>query len=181
MPPDNDLVASTTYAGNEDWILAAFVVFILVSVVIAIPGTILAKRERLVIYDGRSDLALSFAIPVVVLALCANFHLTDWKTWMLGGFVTVLTIISLKKTYQANSGLGKVILAFPTKFVLAGVITLCAVFAVGGALASAESLKKRKYGEAAKQMALAAAAGTGYLKLRTLIQKLIKKPSRSKD
>ena len=163
---------------DSDALAGVIILLLLVSLVAAIPGTILGLKDRLVIYNGKTDLILAYIIP-----LCGAVWIPDCGiTGVLFGLLLALGILlvswSVGKTWTANRSLWKTTLVLPTKFILAWGIVICALLAVGGLISGTKELKERQYGKAAKQFAIGAVAGMLFSKMKGVIQRLIKSPTR---
>jgi TPR repeat protein len=147
------------------------------SLLFAIPGTIWGLNEKVVVYNGKLDLALSFIIPVLFLFTFVDYLLIRpfavWLSWSLKVLSVFLLVYSFRKSFVSNLSIGKTIVVLPTKFILVGLITFCGLFAVGGTLAGIESVEKKKHKEAAKLLAIGAASAVGFYKLKQLIGKLV--------
>jgi amino acid transporter len=64
-----------------------------------------------------------------------------------------LTINSIKRSVLSNKTAWEAILSVFAKYALLALITLCALIAVGGALAAVEEVKKKRYKQAAANAA----------------------------
>ena len=166
--------SSTDY----DALAGVIILLFFISLVAAIPGTILGLKDRLVIYNGKTDLILAYIIP-----LCGAIWIPDWGIagvlfWLLLVLGILLVSWSVSKTWTANRSLRKTALVLPTKFVLAWGMALCGLLAVGGMISGTKELKNRQYGKAAKQFAIGAVPGMIFLKMKEVIQRLVKSQPR---
>jgi hypothetical protein len=137
-------------------------------------GTVWGLKKTVIVYHGKLDLALSFLIPVLLPVAFADFGFADGINWTLKGLSGLLLAGSVRTSFAANSSLGKTLVVMPTKLVLAGLLTVCGVLAVGSLLAGTAAFQKKNPWKAAESFALGAAAATGFYCLYQLIQKLVK-------
>lgn len=163
---------------DSDALAGVIILLFFISLFAAIPGTILGLKDRLIIYNGKTDLILAYIIP-----LCGAIWIPDWGIkgvlfWLLLVLGILLASWSVSKTWTANRSLWKTALVLPTKFVLAWGIALCGLLAVGGMISGTKELKNRQYGKAAKQFAIGAVAGMIFLKMKEVIQRLVKSQPR---
>ena len=163
---------------DSDALAGVIILLFFISLVAAIPGTILGLKDRLIIYNGKTDLTLVYCIP-----LCGAIWIPDWGItgvlfWLLLVLGILLVSWSVSKTWTATRSLWKTALVLPTKFVLAWGIAFCGLLAVGGMISGTKELKNRQYGKAAKQFAIGAVAGMIFLKMKGVIQRLVKSPPR---
>ncbi len=145
----------------------------LTSLVLAIPGTILGFRRKIVIYDAKTDLYHTWIIIFSFILCGFGFANSQWVGWTLLSLGIICLLLSVLRSFRANQSVGKVILAMPTKFVLLVAIAICGVIAVGGALAAAQGVKDKKYKEAAGAAAVGAAGAGGFYFLNKFINTLI--------
>lgn len=142
------------------------------SLVMAISGVSLGLKQKLVIYDGRSDLNGAW---IVLVAVAAALIVLNFYFW-IGGALLILSFLlltfSIRRTYRANKSLGKCLLAVPTKFTVLGFIVVCGLLSFSVA-AGLQSFAQKKPKDGAKQLAVGAAGLVGFGILKRLITKLV--------
>jgi len=163
---------------NSETTKTIFIVYGIVSLascLLAIPGIILGNKEKVVVYNGKGDLILTFvAMPFIAISLF-DLSFDNGFSWVMKVLATVLTIVSLIVSFSANQSIAKTIVVFPTKFVLAGLIALCALIAGQGLIDGFKAQRKRDYEEATAKYLTAAVGGFGVYHLHKLIAKFVKR------
>ena len=147
---------------------------ILAILLLSILGAILGFANKLVIYNGKSDLNTTCAIIIFGVISLISFC---WATWLGIVFLIIATglfILSIRKSIQANKTVIKTFIVMPTKFTLLGFIALCGIAAIGGTLSFFQALSKNDKKEAVRSGATAVTGGIGYYYLNKLINKLVK-------
>ena len=160
--------------GNSGLIESIVWISILAILLLSILGAILGFANKLVIYNGKSDLNTTCAIIIFGVISLISFC---WATWLGIVFLIIATglfILSIRKSIQANKTVIKTFIVMPTKFTLLGFIALCGIAAIGGTLSFFQALSKNDKKEAVRSGATAVTGGIGYYYLNKLINKLVK-------
>lgn len=163
----------------SDLLICVMVFGGLISLMLTPTGTAWGLDGKAVIYNGRGDLVLCFIILFLTVATGMAVYSAFEGTKLLVGLTVLLLAYSIRLSLAANDSLGKVVVVLPTKFVLVGLITLCSVFAIGGTQEGIRSLREKKYPEAVRSLAVAAAGVAVFCYLRKLIGRLVK-PKRTR-
>lgn len=163
---------------DSNALAGAFILFFGIGLLAAVPGTILGLKDRLVIYNGKSDLVLTYLAPLSLLVWIPHPDIPSLVACTLKGMSVSLILWSVGKAWTANRSVWKTALVLPTKFALAWGIAICALLAAGGMISGTKELKARKFGLAARQFAIGAAAAVLFLKMKEIIRQLVKSPAR---
>ena len=151
----------------------------LAGLILAICGSVLGYKRKLVVYDSKADLNVTCASIIswicsgIAFGCRSESPLAVWMAWALLLLGVVLAINSIKRSAKANRTAWRTILSVFAKYALLALITLCAVIAVGGAFGAIDEAKKKRYKEAAANAAAGAVGAAGFLAVRRLINQLI--------
>jgi hypothetical protein len=166
---------------NSETTKTIFIVYGIVSLascLLAIPGIILGNKEKVVVYNGKGDLILTFvAMPIIAISLF-DLSFDNSFSWVMKVLAAVLIIVSLIVSFSANQSIAKTIVVFPTKYVLAGLIALCALIAGQGLIDGFKAQRKKDYEEATAKYLTAAIGAFGAYHLHKLIAKFVKQSPR---
>lgn len=166
--------ASNGVYENANAIVALCLGVIVLIILLAILGTIFGLKEKVVVYSGKSDLALSFVVPIFIILAFPDFGFDTSVSRTLKVVSLLLLTCSIIQSFVANSSIAKTFVVVPTKFILAGLIAFCALLAVGGAIGGIQRLQKKNRKEAMGQFAVGAAATFAFNKLRKIIARLMR-------
>jgi hypothetical protein len=145
---------------------------------LAIPGIVLGNKEKVVVYNGNADLILTFiAMPIIAISLF-DLSFDNGFSLAMKVLAAVLIILSLIMSFSANKSISKTIVVFPTKYVLAGLIALCALIAGQGLIDGFKAQRKKDYEEATAKYLTAAIGAFGAYHLHKLIAKFVKRSPR---
>ena len=162
---------------NSDKTKTIFIVYailFLAGLFFAIAGIILGNKDKVVVYNGKADLILTFvAIPIIVVSMF-DFSFDNAFSWTVKILAAILLLLSLTMSFLVNKSIAKTIVVFPTKYVLAGLIAFCALIAGQGLIDGFKAQRKRHYEEAAAKYLTAAIGAFGVYHLHKLISKFVK-------
>lgn len=150
-----------------------FVFVLIAAFLLAIPGTILGLKQKAIVYNGKLDLVVSYIFPMLFIFGFPDYGFDPSVSWTLKAASILLLAYSVRKTYAANPNVAHTILIVPTKYVLAGLLSICGLLAVGGVLGGVKAIQKKDRKEAVEQFAVGAAGAVGFYYLKKLIDKLI--------
>jgi hypothetical protein len=152
--------------------IASFV--LILSFIIAIPGTVMGLNNTLVIYNGRQDVALSF---LLLLSFVATLVLA-YQSALAGVVALLLTALfvylSIRDSMTVNQTLPRALIAVPTKIMLVFLFIITGLIAIGSITSGIEDLKKGNKKEAVKNLGAGIAAALSAYLMRNLISKLVK-------
>ena len=152
--------------------IASFV--LILSFIIAIPGTVMGLNNTLVIYNGRQDVALSF---LLLLSFVATLVLA-YQSALAGVVALLLTALfvylSIRDSMTVNQTLPRALIAVPTKIMLVFLFIITGLIAIGSITSGIEDLKKGNKKEAVKNLGAGIAASLSAYLMKNLINKLVK-------
>jgi hypothetical protein len=162
---------------NHETTKVVFTIYAIVFVaglLLAIPGIVLGNKEKVVVYNGKADLVLTFvAMPIIAISLF-DLSFDNGFSWTMKALAAILVILSLGISFAANQSIGKTIVVFPTKYVLAALIALCALIAGQGLLDGFKAQRKKDYEDATAKYLTAAIGAFGVYHLHKLIAKFVR-------
>lgn len=150
-----------------------FVIVLIAAFLLAIPGTILGLKQKAIVYNGKFDLVLSFIFPVLLIIGFPDYGFDHSVSWTLKAASIPILAYSVRKTHTANPNVVHTILVVPTKYVLAVLLSIFGLLAVGGVLGGIKAIQKKDRKEAAEQFAVGAAGAAGFHYLKKLIGLLL--------
>jgi len=107
----------------------------LASICFAIIGVVWGLQEKVVVYQGRSDLALSCVTAIILLgaiiasSINAGVEKVGVSLWVLG---SILFFYATRKSYLANqNSIIKTIVVVPAKIVLGGLVMVFSLAIIG--------------------------------------------------
>ena len=142
---------------TSDNLNGLFVIVLIAAFLLAIPGTILGLKQKAIVYNGKLDLVVSFIFPVLFIFGFPDYGFDRAVSGTLKAVSFLLLFFSVRKTQAANSNIVHTIVIIPTKYVLALLLTICGLLAVGGVLGGVKAIQKKDRKEAAEQFAIASA------------------------
>jgi hypothetical protein len=166
-------------ANQGDTLIGLLWLLGLAGLILAICGSVLGYKRKLVVYDSKADLNVTCAS--IIFWMCSGIAfgsrsespLAVWMAWPLLLLSVVLTINSIKRSAKANRTAWETVLSVFAKYALLALIALCALIAVGGTFAAVDEAKKKRYKQAAANAAAGAVGVAGFLAVRRLINQLI--------
>ena len=171
------LISQSTTIMNPETTKTIFIIYgglLLTCLLLAIPGIIWGRKEKVVVYHGKTDLILScVTLPVVVISL-AVLSFEDWFSWAIKIAGGILFFWSAWMSYFANKNPGKTIVVMATKFVLVGLIVFCALLALEGIVGGFKAQRKRGYEEATAKYITGALGAFGVYHLHKLIATFVR-------
>ncbi|MBM3861641.1 MAG: hypothetical protein FJ395_18615 [Verrucomicrobia bacterium] len=171
-----NILSAVPEGDAPDALIIALCVLGAVAVILAISGSVLGYKRKIVVYYGRDDLYLtivsivSWMFSVMTVGLAAD---KPWIVLAMAAWSAIVTLVSIALSFRANNTIWAGILSVFAKYALLMVIASCAALAISGALAAMEDTKKKQYKDATKSAAAAAVGAAGFLALRKLISRLI--------
>jgi hypothetical protein len=89
-------------AEAADMVVGLFGLVLLCSLVLTIPGTYLAIKDKVIVYNGQFDLALSFVIPVIALLALVLATVGPEASFITVGIVLLLLLLSIRKNIYSE-------------------------------------------------------------------------------
>jgi hypothetical protein len=170
------LLSSANQGSAHDALIGLLCLLGVIGLILAIYGSVLGYRRRIVVYGSKADLTVTSAsiISWACTGIAFGFRAeAPFAVWLLLLLSVILAINSIKRSARANKTAWEAVLSVFAKYALLALITLCAVIAVGGAFAAADEAKKKRYKEAAANAAAGAVGTAGFFAVRRLINQLI--------
>lgn len=159
---------------NTETVFIGYGVLLAAVLLLAIPGLLWANKDKLVVYNGKTDLILTGVTLPFVVILLADLSFEDWFSWLIHIAGFLLLCCSAWMSFNANRNIGKTIVAMATKYVLVGLIAFCALLALEGIFGGLKAQRKRDYQEAAAKYITGALGAFGVYHLHKLITKFVR-------
>ena len=182
LGPMIGLLSSLNQDDAHDALVGLFCALGASVLILAIIGSTLGQKRRLVVYDGRADLhvtcasIISWACSGIAYLWRKDPGVTPvivWISWLVFLVSIVLTINSIKRSFRANKTAWKGTLSMFAKFTLSGLLMGLGMVTLGGLVGATEAVKDKRYKNAAEQAAVAALGGMGYFAVRKHVNQLI--------
>jgi small-conductance mechanosensitive channel len=170
------LLSSANQGNAYDAMIGLFCLLGGISLILAIYGSVLGYRRKIVVYDSKADITVTSAS--IISWACTGIAFgcrseAPFAFWLLLLLSVILTINAITRSARANKTAWGATLSVFAKYALLALITLCALIAVGGAFAAIDETKKKQYKQAAADAAAGAVGAAGVFAVRKLINQLI--------
>lgn len=174
IPSSQGIRWQNEFDEHANAIVALCLIALVLVLLLAILGTVFGLKEKVIIYGGKCDLVLSFVVPALFILAFPDYGFDSSVSRTLKVVSLILLICSVLQSFVANRSIVKIIVVVPTKFILAGLLTLFALIAAGGVLGAIQRFQRNKRKEAMEQFAIGAAAAFGFHKLRKIVARLVR-------
>jgi len=168
------LMDQAIYAPSENFSLCFVFLILVVLGIIAVIGVYMGVNEKITIYNGKEDFALTLcgaALPILGIFFYSCDNSAAFYADML--VTSAILILSFRESRIANATITQAIFSMAGKYILVGFLAGCGIFALGGLSAGVDDLKKKILSGSFASFAIAAVAILAAKLCKGLIDKLI--------
>ena len=151
------------------------IISILAVIITSIPGAIMGLNEKIIIYNGRRDVALTVVIIILGIATLISIQESFSTGVTLAVINGLLLCLSFRYSYAANKTLGMSLVALATKILMVSILVFLALLAKGSFSSAIDKFDKGDKKGGVKDLAMGAGAVAGASFMTVVIKKLIKK------